>query len=75
MPVATDNVKLSLEHILPRNLKVLTFQPTKIQNQSAKIQINYFKCHPIENDGSIHKVSEIWATLRNTIQIRYFYRE
>lgn len=75
MPVVTGNAKLSFEHILPRNLKVHTVQPSGIQNQSAKIQIKYFKCHSIQNDRSTHNVYELLASLRDTIQRFYFYRE
>lgn len=69
MPVVTDNVKLSFEHLLPKNLKVFTFQPTKIHNSSAKIKVKYFKCHSIQNDGSTRKVSGFLASLRDTMQI------
>lgn len=73
-PVVTDNVKLSFERLLWRNLKVLTFQHAKIQNSSAKIKVKYFKCHSIQSDGITHKVSKFLTSLRDTIQIWSFHR-
>lgn len=69
------NAKLSFEHILHQGTwRFLHFSLARSKIKVQKIQMKYFKCHSIQNYGSTKKVYKFLGSLRDAIQIRYFYR-